>query len=73
MTSRDTDEHLYVIDYLRSMLRQLERMASRENQDMLACLIEMAYVEATDISRGVTPRRRGRPSVNRAEQRDSAA
>jgi len=41
------------IDYVRSMLKQLQEMASAENNDMLAYLIEMAHIEATDMLRGV--------------------
>ena len=39
------------------MLGQLRTMAEAERCDMLAYLIEMAYVEASDIVRGARPSR----------------
>ncbi len=40
------------LDYIQSMLGQLRIMAKAERHDMLAYLIEMAYVESSDIIRG---------------------
>jgi hypothetical protein len=45
------------LDYLQSMLGQLRTMAEAERCDMLTYLIEMAYVEASDIIRGERPAR----------------
>ena len=45
------------LDYMQSMLGQLRTMAEAERCDMLAYLIEMAYVEASDILRGERPLR----------------
>ena len=45
------------LDYLQSMLGQLRTMAQAERCDMLAYLIEMAYIEASDIIRGERPAR----------------
>ncbi|MGN6585649.1 MAG: hypothetical protein ACTHJV_18290 [Rhizobiaceae bacterium] len=45
------------LDYLQSMLGQLRTMAEAERCDMLAYLIEMAYIEASDIIRGERPYR----------------
>lgn len=45
------------LDYLQSMLGQLRTMAEAERCDMLTYLIEMAYVEASDIIRGERPHR----------------
>jgi hypothetical protein len=39
------------------MLGQLRTMAEAERCDLLAYLIEMAYVEASDIIRGERPAR----------------
>lgn len=55
------------LDYVQSMLGQLRTMAEAERCDMLAFLIEMAYVEASDIIRG------DRPSRISEDKRDSAA
>jgi len=52
-TRRRTD----TLDYLQSMLGQLRNMAEAERCDMLTYLIEMAYVEASDIIRGERPAR----------------
>jgi hypothetical protein len=43
------------LDYIQSMLAQLRKMAEAEHCDMLAYLIEMAYLEANDTL--VTERR----------------
>ena len=43
------------LDYIQSMLGELRTMADTERYDMLAFLIEMAYVEAGDIARGERP------------------
>jgi len=43
------------LDYLQSMLGQLRAMAEAERCDMLTYLIEMAYIEASDIIRGERP------------------
>ena len=45
------------LDYIQSMLGQLRSMAEAERCDMLAYLIEMAYLEASDIIRGERPSR----------------
>ena len=45
------------LDYIQSMLAQLRSMADAERCDMLAYLIEMAYLEASDILRGERPSR----------------
>ena len=45
------------LDYLQSMLGQMRLMAQTEGCDTLSYLIEMAYLEATDIIRGETPSR----------------
>ena len=49
------------LDYMQSMLGQLRTMAEAERCDMLAYLIEMAYVEASDIIRGERPVRLQHP------------
>ena len=69
-TQRRTD----ALDYLQSMLREMREIAQAERCDMLAYLIEMAYVEASDIIRGERPMR-VRPSVPvaRSQKRHSAA
>jgi hypothetical protein len=40
------------IEYIQSMLAQLRSMAQAEKFDMLAYLIEMAYLEAGEALRG---------------------
>jgi hypothetical protein len=55
------------LDYLHAMLGQLRTMADAERLDMLAYLIEMAYIESGDIIRGERPLR------VRQQKRDSAA
>jgi hypothetical protein len=42
---------LEALDFIQSMLGQLRTMAEAERCDMLAYLIEMSYVEATDLIR----------------------
>jgi hypothetical protein len=45
------------LDYLQAMLREMREIDEAERHDMLAYLIEMAYVEASDIIRGERPAR----------------
>jgi hypothetical protein len=45
------------LQYMQSMLGQLRQMAEAERCDMLSYLIEMAYVECSDIVRGDRPLR----------------
>jgi hypothetical protein len=45
------------LDYIQSMLGQLRVMAEAERCDMLAYLLEMAYIETGDIIRGDRPLR----------------
>jgi hypothetical protein len=37
------------ITFIRQMLQELQKVAERENAEMLCYLIEMAYVEAGDL------------------------
>jgi hypothetical protein len=55
MHSQPGTKSAETIDYIQSMLGQLRSMAEDERCDMLAYLIEMAYVEASDIGRGSRP------------------
>jgi hypothetical protein len=43
------------LDYMQAMLGQIGTMAKAERCDMLAYLIEMAYLEVSDIIRGERP------------------
>jgi hypothetical protein len=52
------------LDYREQMLGELRTMAEAERYDMLAYLIEMAYIEASDIIQG------HRPSRIQDDQRD---
>ncbi len=45
------------LSYIQSMLGEMRTLASAERCDMLTYLIEMAYVEASDILRGQRPLR----------------
>lgn len=45
------------LDYIQTLLGQLRDLAAAERMDMLTYLIEMAYVEASDIIRGDRPPR----------------
>ncbi|QPC87621.1 hypothetical protein GA830_13345 [Mesorhizobium sp. NBSH29] len=54
------------LDYLQQMLREMRELAEAERCDMLVYLIEMAYLEASDIIRGL------RPSRIRRDQRNAA-
>lgn len=44
----DEDDRAEALDYMRGMLGQLQQMAERDRHDMLAYLIGMAHLEATD-------------------------
>lgn len=45
------------LDYMQSMLGQMRTMAAAERCDMLVYLVEMAYLEVSDIIRGDRPLR----------------
>ena len=55
------------LDYIQSILRQVRTMAETERCDMLAYLIDVAYLEARDILRSERPLRVGE------DKRDGAA
>jgi hypothetical protein len=57
MHSQPGRKRAETLDYIQSMLGQLRIMAENEQCDMLAYLIEMAYVEASDVVRGERPSR----------------
>ena len=57
MHSQPGKKRSEALDYIQSMLGQLRSMADQERCDMLAYLIEMAYLEASDIVRGERPSR----------------
>lgn len=57
--------------YIQSMLGEMRTMAEAERYDMLTYLIEMAYVEASDIARGQRPDRMNRPKP--LDQRNAVA
>jgi len=57
------------LDYVQTMLGQLRTMAEAERCDMLAYLIEMAYVEASDIIRGERPERVGKDDLSHKRNR----
>lgn len=45
------------IRYIQAMLGELRTMAEAERSDLLTYMIEMAYIEASDILRGERPLR----------------
>lgn len=54
------------LQYIEAMLAQLREMAETEQCDMLTYMIEMAYIECADITRGRRPPRI-MPSINRID------
>jgi hypothetical protein len=67
MHSQPRRKRAETLDYMQSMLGELRIMAQSEGCDMLAYLIEMAYIEASDIVRG------DRPSTISGQKRDAAS
>ena len=55
--------------YVQAMLGELRVMAEAERCDMLTYMIEMAYIEASDIVRGQRPLRLG----SSGQKRDAIA
>ncbi len=51
------ERQMETLNFIQSMLLQLHQMASSERFDMLAYLIEMAYVESGDAIREARPHR----------------
>ena len=43
------------IRYIQAMLAEMRNLAERERCDMLTYMIDMAYIEATDIIEGERP------------------
>jgi len=64
MHSQPAKKRAETLDYIQSMLAQLRGMAEAERCDMLAYLIEMAYLEASDALRGERPSRIAEPKRN---------
>ncbi|MEM1377653.1 MAG: hypothetical protein AAGG69_09710 [Pseudomonadota bacterium] len=57
--------------YIQAMLGEMRVMADAERFDMLTYLIEMAYIEASDIARGQRPDRVNKPQL--LDQRNAVA
>lgn len=57
------NQRTHHLDFVQSMLRQLVEISKGERYDVLAWLIEMAYVEASDIARGSRPPRLEQPKA----------
>ncbi|HTV67652.1 MAG TPA: hypothetical protein VMF90_03855 [Rhizobiaceae bacterium] len=51
MRAPTAERRIETLDFIQSMLGQLRTMAEAERCDMLAYLIEMSYVEVTDLMR----------------------
>jgi hypothetical protein len=64
MRHNDNRKRTETLEYMQSMLGQLRVMAENERCDMLAYLIEMAFLEAGEIIRGERPPRIGRDKRN---------
>lgn len=60
------------IRYIQAMLGELRIMAEAERCDMLTYMIEMSYIECSDIVRGQRPAK-VMPSKGSAEQRNAVA
>ena len=45
------------LDYLQAMLREMRSIGQAERCDILAYMIEMAYIECSDVIRGERPTR----------------
>lgn len=45
------------LDYIQSMLRELREISQSQRYDILTYMIEMAYLECSDILRGQRPAR----------------
>ena len=58
------------LDYIQAMLEQLRAMAQAEKCDMLAYLIEMAYLEANDIR---TAQKQSQPRLQTSLQKRNAS
>lgn len=65
-TQQPNQRRTATLDYMQSMLGQLSTMAAAERCDMLAYLVEMAYLEVSDIIRGDRP-------LNVQDERNRAA
>ncbi len=66
MTVQNKRGRLETIDYVRSMLKELHDISRAEKCDMLAYLIEMAHIEASDLVRDARPSAIGAGKGHRA-------
>ena len=66
MHSQASKKRKETLDYMQSMLSQLRTMAESERCDMLVYLIDMAYLEASDMIRGERPSQIGERRQNGA-------
>ena len=66
MIRTNGDKRSDTLYYIQSMLGQLRTMAEAERCDMLSYLVEMAYIEASDIVRGERPSRINQQNRNSA-------
>lgn len=60
------------IQYIQALLAELRKLAEAEHCDMLTYMIEMAYIEATDIVNGQRPTN-VMPSSDKIEQRNTVS
>lgn len=57
MRQQANNRRTETLDYMQAMLGQMRIMAQAERCDLLAYMIEMAYLEISDIIRGERPLR----------------
>lgn len=59
--------------YIQALLGELRTLSEAERCNMLSYMIEMAYVEASDIVRGQRPMRVAPPDEGTSDQRNAVA
>lgn len=72
MHSQASKRRKETLEYMQSMLGQLRTMAESERCDMLVYLMDMAYLEASDIIRGERPSQIGEHRQNSAARHPKA-
>ncbi|MDZ7822684.1 MAG: hypothetical protein U5K75_00645 [Ahrensia sp.] len=72
MMNKIGEARLERIRYIQAMLGELRTMAEAERCDMLTYMIEMSYIECSDIVRGQRPTR-VLPSIDDINKRNAVA
>ena len=73
MIENISDGRMELIRYIQAMLGELRIMAEAERCDMLTYMIEMSYIECSDIVRGQRPAQIRPSTITKVKKGNSIA